>query len=1008
MTETFSKDGIENVLAELKTDSITNARSGTGDICPSKCKICKSLRITIEQCQHLNTELTSQVCALTEVIKSNKQELSSVKEATKNKDLCLNKLENTISKLKRELRVLQQLLEKSTHKKQSLYARLKECKAEVERHEDTVGKMKDVIKQIQSRESNYKQRAEQYATEKRETKKQLDELKATSDYLHLENVQMTKPEISTRSKGTTFTDNIRKCIMAHQGEAGVSAKQCSPVIQIVAKHVFDVVISSDDLPTERTAINMADEGHWLSKYQVGESLQKETWDLHSDGTTRDHRKIMGHQVTLKSGNSLSLGFRQVATEDSATLLDIAIETLQELGSIVDGDAEEEVSQEILKNLCSVMSDRASVNKKFNSDLNSYRQRKLKTDDDVQFLYCNAHFLLGLSNKCETKLKDIEKELEESVGHKLGRNQLNKFQSFKGSETSTARVIRTGSDCLGPRGDEKSGCRGDWEAYCHEMGVQSRISSFRMNRFNNFFHGAGALYHHRAEIVNFLSGGYLKSVNMKLESVLHDLKSPEVGALLRALGIIYFKITGPYWSLMNSDTHYLDLHKFIQQLLKKLQMWSVDASPMLDESEECVFETFPVKRDDVFKTLFVNVTPAEAAITKNALQKLMSGFVAVTQKQLADFLEGGVYGSEPTEDQRCMMNHCVLHNLMSEYAFGDLDYSQHRRRHSSLHHHSTLHMLKHNKTVTKWLANKCADTQVVLMAKARGQGSELRKTHRASEKAALAKRKQILRANREKREEKLRKAEERKKTIVTMVKKQGGPCSTTTELTDLEQRCGNRVQFRQALIWELKFLKDVLGVKHANLCKIVGHKDVNVLKSNLADILNCETELQGRSAIHCAVSSQEPETTASPVVDKPRNGPSSKRRTSPPSTSIKPPKQSRKQKAKDQLSEQPSKLTRIDFQFSRQGTWVAVAYDRGSWYLGQVVNVESADKGSVQFLKHVRGSLYTWPSVEDVDVVEALHVFDTDIEVSTTNGRVWLVPEHGAINKKYKTVRHLYE
>ena len=36
------------------------------------------------------------------------------------------------------------------------------------------------------------------------------------------------------------------------------------------------------------------------------------------------------------------------------------------------------------------------------------------------------------------------------------------------------------------------------------------------------------------------------------------------ALLRALGIIYYKITGPYWSLIQSETQYVDFYIYVQR------------------------------------------------------------------------------------------------------------------------------------------------------------------------------------------------------------------------------------------------------------------------------------------------------------------------------------------------------------------------------------------------------------------------------------------------------------
>ena len=72
------------------------------------------------------------------------------------------------------------------------------------------------------------------------------------------------------------------------------------------------------------------------------------------------------------------------------------------------------------------------------------------------------------------------------------------------------------------------------------------------------------------------------------------------------------------------------------------------------------------------------------LTKNVLEKIIAGFVEVTKRQLVDFLEGGIYGSEPEDELREKIKHCKLTNLVSEYEFGNLDYSKFRRRHASLH------------------------------------------------------------------------------------------------------------------------------------------------------------------------------------------------------------------------------------------------------------------------------------------------------------------------------------
>ena len=65
-----------------------------------------------------------------------------------------------------------------------------------------------------------------------------------------------------------------------------------------------------------------------------------------------------------------------------------------------------------------------------------------------------------------------------------------------------------------------------------------------------------------------------------------------------------------------------------------------------------------------------------------------------------------------------MAHCKVTTLLSEYEFGDLDYSQFRRRHASLHFNSGIQMCRRNKTISKLLASKSEMEQYVLLRKAK--------------------------------------------------------------------------------------------------------------------------------------------------------------------------------------------------------------------------------------------------------------------------------------------------
>ena len=85
--------------------------------------------------------------------------------------------------------------------------------------------------------------------------------------------------------------------------------------------------------------------------------------------------------------------------------------------------------------------------------------------------------------------------------------------------------------------------------------------------------------------------------------------------------------------------------------------------------------------------------------------LAGKFVIVLDQQLAVFLLDRKYGSPPTKVNQQHMAHCQLTNLVGEACFVELDCTIFKNWHASLHHHSTLNMMKQNETVSKWLNSK---------------------------------------------------------------------------------------------------------------------------------------------------------------------------------------------------------------------------------------------------------------------------------------------------------------
>ena len=202
-----------------------------------------------------------------------------------------------------------------------------------------------------------------------------------------------------------------------------------------------------------------------------------------------------------------MGFISIAYDDAFNLLQ---QTIKLKKNVIDvymissqsmSDAEKDgISKEIVHKMTCVMSDRAANMKLFNKQLHEWRQKVIHNEDiNTHFLYCNAHFLLGLTTAA---IKAWNNFIEEE-GSSLARDKDQKFKRFvTSSEVPAFHIIRHVTEVLGPRGDEKNGCRQEWLNFCNVLQERSKFSSFRSNQFNNVLDNAFAVLYHHGHITNF--------------------------------------------------------------------------------------------------------------------------------------------------------------------------------------------------------------------------------------------------------------------------------------------------------------------------------------------------------------------------------------------------------------------------------------------------------------------------------------------------------------------------
>ena len=175
-------------------------------------------------------------------------------------------------------------------------------------------------------------------------------------------------------------------------------------------------------------------------------------------------------------------------------------------------------------------------KAFDSKMLKYKKDLLGGKNySILFLFCNAHFLLALSSAAEDGIKKSEEQYL-GEGEKLGRDKKSSCSRFSSSAESAAiRVVRMASEVLGPRGDERNGCRQKWLAFCSNQEKKSLFSSYRSNRFNNLFQNASALLFHKSDIELFINE-YASNSNLKLQSILEDLSDIKI---LNSVATLFF-------------------------------------------------------------------------------------------------------------------------------------------------------------------------------------------------------------------------------------------------------------------------------------------------------------------------------------------------------------------------------------------------------------------------------------------------------------------------------------
>ena len=475
-----------------------SAKTATSDPSVFVSAVCSSLKPAFCPSTPTTVTFTSSVIPAFSLQRSAKSSAhSAVQESL------VHKLEQTRERLKTALKRISSLEKENASLRIELESTAERLEAQNEITKSSVYKsncrLKKKNQHLTSISSDLKKQAKQYEKELAHSKheklllQKKSHLKLTNKRLRDEKSNLnelaikatisdTRHAITTREKlCNRFSDSTRLTVLALQ-EAGVAASKCSTVVDAVSRNLFG---QKSDLPSASTAENISDEAHVLSKVHATEKvLNSSGVTLHTVGTSRKKRQYIGQQITLSNGSLINLGFSEVATEDSETLLATTINLLDELSDLychVSPQEKDQVFKSRLEKINSLMSDRAAVMQCYNKKINVYKRTALQTDTHTHTFFIPMHIsCLAFPVHVRQHFEMLKRTFCSSNSSPLGRDSAPQFKNWGSSESATARLIRTSADVLGPRGDEKSGYRHEWLAYCKKQETKSDITSYRQN------------------------------------------------------------------------------------------------------------------------------------------------------------------------------------------------------------------------------------------------------------------------------------------------------------------------------------------------------------------------------------------------------------------------------------------------------------------------------------------------------------------------------------------------
>ena len=823
-----------------------------------------------------------------------------------------------------------------------------------------------------------------------------------------------KPMLKGKGKG--FVASVYECYMK-LAACDVSSKYMSIIVASVLSIVGKMSITEKDLPKATKCKEFAGHANVAASLQVAESLENaEFATLHSDGTTRDGKKVVDYEVTGKDGDTLTAGLIEVSAGDAETQLEGLKFIVKKLASLQQSTDITKQSKTLISKIKTTMGDQAATQKSFNEKLQKYRESILPDvveqwatlDGGTQaeilrmnHFFCNLHALIGCATYCDDVLKELEKTWR-GDNVKLGVEGLKEFQDAHGTYTwkhpdsATQRLVRTACDALSPGGDQKSGAIGHFQTYRSLKRIPKLyLRPFRANRFNILFELSAGVWYHRTHIQDFFSQGYCLASNKLLKAVYADSKCTQLLAGVRSLGIIHKHITEPFWRLVeHADVHVLDISAQVQHAHAELDKLSQDATPLLTNTAGPFFslpngDAFEPVKDEIFLSLYEKQSEETDQLTKVALEVECTSMLRLFNRRFSDQLSGK-YSGNVSDQVREETKHTSKTNKRGENDFGYWSYLMESKPSLSEMHMEGRVMYRLNKT-DKYLENlRDNDPRKYeqLMETVRKQRRNLQKIYTEKKETTDLTKARRMEEKKMAHDIKQAKAKERDDSIKRIVA-EVGEFKTPIEVDDFIAECSTKKRQMEMMKAQMQYLKkkyeDKL-TKLPNAKKLMTvTKTPELLKEDLkavVEFLQSSNPHQEASTSQVRLEVNQEESDLADHDSGPESDDDSHQHiSSDDDDDLQPPQ--KKRKTGDESS---SDL--------KSGDIVAVAWEK-SWFPGLIVSIPNPTTCIITYTQHYGLSKrkFKWGDTTDVQETHVDSVLLKGLELlPDSSGRYCFVEE----------------